>query len=271
MEQPKVSVITICRNAASELERTVRSVVAQEGVSMEFIIVDGASTDGTPDVIRQTEATCRQRNMPLRWMSEPDGGIFDAMNKGVRMASGQWLSFMNAGDLFSAPDVLARLMVLPSLSETDVVYGSVRQVFDFGTVEMPPAPLSRLEKKMAFCHQACLVRADVLRAHPYDLRYPLAADYELMHWCYTQGKRFVQAGFPVADFESEQGTSSRNRLRLNREFAHISGRFHTWGWRFEYLGRVLEVGFNKLTRAILPRRSVDQARRRNYRRIQNKR
>jgi len=271
MKRVSVSVITVCRNAAEELKKTISSVLIQEDVDMELVIVDGASTDHSVNIIRATEEQCRQIGISMHWVSEPDKGIYDAMNKGVKMASKEWLNFMNAGDQFASSNVLQRLLSNPQITDADVVYGSVNQVFDFGTVEMKPAPLVRLKKKMAFCHQACLLRSSLLAEHPYNLNFPLAADYELIHWCYTQGKHFVKVDFPIANFEAEEGASSKNRLQLNREFARISGRHTTWGWRFEYAGKVLEVGFNKITRFIMPQHSIDKVRKKNYQRIQQKR
>ena len=267
----KISVITVCRNAAEDLLLTAKSVVAQENCDLEYIIVDGASTDNTQKVIREIEEKCVARNIVLKWISEPDNGIYDAMNKGTKMASGDFVCYMNAGDTFAANDVVKRVCELPEMAENDVIYGSVIQKFDFGNVEIRPAALTKLQKKMAFCHQSCFIRTDILKAHPYNLQYPLAADYELVYWCYTHKKIFLRVDFPIACFESEKGASSKNRLQLNREFARISGRYSTWKWRFEYVGKCLEVGFNKLYRSLIPKSQSRALREKNYRRIQQNR
>lgn len=95
-----ISIITICRNVADDLERTIRSVESQTFREYEYIVVDGNSTDNTLDVIKQHQSVI------TKWVSEPDKGIYDAMNKGIKMASGEWLIMMNAGDYFAAPNVL---------------------------------------------------------------------------------------------------------------------------------------------------------------------
>ncbi len=100
--EPTISVVTVTRNALPLLRRTVASVSEQTCQDMEYIIVDGASTDGSTDFIAGERCVSR-------WVSERDGGIYDAMNKGARMASGRWIIFMNAGDTFAGPDVAAQL------------------------------------------------------------------------------------------------------------------------------------------------------------------
>ena len=100
---PLISVITVCYQAAEPLQKTILSVRQQYYQPLEFIVVDGGSTDGTRDII------ARHQDIITRWVSEPDRGIYDAMNKGVSMATGEWVIFMNAGDTFAANDVLLRI------------------------------------------------------------------------------------------------------------------------------------------------------------------
>jgi glycosyltransferase involved in cell wall biosynthesis len=90
--KPKISVITICYNAVDLIEKTILSVLHQSYDNIEYIIIDGNSTDGTVDIIQ------KYANQLAYWISEPDGGIFDAMNKGLDHATGEWVNFMNAGD-----------------------------------------------------------------------------------------------------------------------------------------------------------------------------
>lgn len=100
---PKVSVITVTYNAGGLLPHTMDNVLAQTYANMEYIVIDGASTDGSQDIIRQR--SCDR----LKWISEKDGGIYDAMNKGVGMASGEWVLFMNVDDTFASNDTLDRI------------------------------------------------------------------------------------------------------------------------------------------------------------------
>lgn len=262
----KISIITVCRNAAEGLRLTAESVLSQSYPGIEYVIVDGASTDSTSLVISDIEAKCHEKGVTLRWVSERDGGIYDAMNKGVRMSTGEWVNFMNAGDTFASGDVLEKVFAEDGTDEADIIYGSVNQLLAFGTVTMHPSSLTRLHKKMAFCHQACFVRAAVCREHPYDLQYRVSGDYEFFFWCWQNNKKFLRVDIVVANFESEEGISSRNRLLMNREFARVNGRSKTLKWKVEYIGKVLEVYMNKVVRGIMPSAWNDAVRRRNYKR-----
>lgn len=266
------SVITVCRNAADSLWATASSVFAQqlpEHLTVEYIIVDGASTDSTSQVLKRITDICPD-NVLLRLVSEPDGGIYDAMNKGVRMSSGHWLCFMNAGDTFAQNDVIARTAEVIHTVTADIYYGSVIQKKDFGLVETQPRPLETLRRKMAFCHQSAFIRREDLLEHPYNTNFRLTADYEFFFHCFSSGKIMHNVGFPVAVFESENGVSSRNRLRMNIEYARINGRYKSPAWWLEYTGKCLEVGFNNVWRTVSPKMWVDKIRQSNYMRKESK-
>ena len=98
----KLSIVTINRNNANGLEKTMQSVASQSFKEFEYIVVDGASTDGSVDVIRSHEADCAH----LKWVSEPDSGIYNAMNKGLQMATGDYVQILNSGDCLAASDVM---------------------------------------------------------------------------------------------------------------------------------------------------------------------
>lgn len=268
METPQISIITVCRNNAEGLRLTAQSVLALEGDGLEFVIVDGASTDHTTEAIRDIQQQAASRGMRLSWVSEADRGIYDGMNKGTRMAHGEWLIFMNGGDAFAAPDVLLRLRESGALDgrEVGIVYGSVNQLMDFGTIEMRPSAVGRLQKKMAFCHQAAFIRRPLLLEHPYDLCYRIAADYEFFYWCYTSQKTFREVDFPIANFESEHGQSQQHRLRMNREYGRINGRAKNLRWKVEYVLKALEISVAGLSRHLLPQSLLDRLRKRNYER-----
>lgn len=192
-----VTIITVCRNHAQELERTIRSVESQTWQEKEYLIIDGASTDDTPHVIKAHEASIN------RWVSEPDQGIYDAMNKGVRMARGEWVIFMNAGDTFASDDTLQRVFGSPQ--NADVIYGDV---IKGELVKKAEAP--RNAHRMFYCHQSAFVRTRCLREFPFDIRHRMSADFKQVKQLYLSGKTFRQLDFPVANFDT-QGVSNRNR------------------------------------------------------------
>ena len=116
---PKISVVTVCLNAAPMLEKTLASVEAQDYGNMESIVVDGGSTDSTKQVV------AKFGHVVSKYVSEKDRGIYDAMNKGVGMASGDYCIFLNAGDTFAASDVVKRAFEACPETPPDVVYGDV--------------------------------------------------------------------------------------------------------------------------------------------------
>ena len=199
-----VTIITVCRNHAKELERTIRSVESQTWQEKEYLVIDGASTDETLNVIKAHEASI------TRWVSEPDQGIYDAMNKGVRMAQGEWVIFMNAGDTFASDDTLQRVFSLFTshsslLQDADVIYGDV---IKWELVKKAEAP--RNAHRMFYCHQSAFVRTNCLREFPFDTRHRMSADFKQVKQLYLSGKIFRQLDFPVANFDT-QGVSNKNR------------------------------------------------------------
>lgn len=192
-----VTIITVCRNHAKELEKTIQSVENQTWQKKEYIVIDGASTDETLEVILQHGGSITQ------WISEPDQGIYDAMNKGIRLAQGQWVIFMNAGDTFASTDTLQR--VFQESQEADVIYGDVIKGEHVKKAE-PPHNAHR----MFFCHQSAFVKTSCLREFPFDTTHRMSADFKQIKQLYLSGKTFRQLDFPVAVFDT-QGVSNTSR------------------------------------------------------------
>ena len=118
---PLISVVTVVFNGVDMLEQTIRSIVSQTYPNVEFIVIDGGSTDGTIDLIKKYEHKISY------WTSEKDGGIYDAMNKGTAVATGEWIGFMNAGDSYFDETVLAKIFSQPI--DADIVYGLTKRIF----------------------------------------------------------------------------------------------------------------------------------------------
>lgn len=203
---PRVSIITVTYNAEPLLERTLQSVLAQRYADKEIVVVDGQSSDGTVAVIKRHAAAIQS------WVSEPDKGIYDAMNKGVQMATGDWILFMNAGDTFASDDVLQRLFDAVDPAQADVVYGDVVKG---GVVKAaskgratPVSPYHR----MLFCHQSVLTRRSCLLDTPFDIRHRLSADFKFFLLQYQQGARFQYVPLPVSVFDTG-GVSNRSRSK----------------------------------------------------------
>ncbi|MFO7616039.1 MAG: glycosyltransferase family 2 protein, partial [Bacteroidales bacterium] len=180
-ELPVVSVITVVFNGASTLEPTIRSVMDQLYPNIEYLIIDGGSTDGTLDIIHRYE------NQIAFWISEPDQGIYDAMNKGLDAATGDFVWFLNAGDLIYTPDTLSQLFSPPSAVRhlpSAVIYYGDTMIVDPSYREIglrrlrPPQQLTwkSFRKGMLVCHQAIIVHRSI--ADAYDVQYRHSADFD---------------------------------------------------------------------------------------------
>ena len=244
-DTPLISIITITFNAQNEVGRTARSVRSQSFDNFEHLIIDGASTDNTLGVARSEGVA------GMCIISEPDRGLYDAMNKGLHAARGRYVIFLNAGDTFHNEGTLA-LYADAAEGGADIVYGDTVLVDAWGN-RLGPRHLSaprRLDADsfkagMLVCHQAFMVRRDL--APDYDLNYRFSADYD---WCIrclrrTVPERCVRLGVTI-DYLSE-GLTTRNHGASLRERFAIMGRhygFATAVWR--HLGFIPRAAARKL-------------------------
>lgn len=172
-----ITIITITYNASATLRRTIESVAAQEYSKIEYIIVDGASTDGTVDIIKEYP------DVVTRYVSEPDNGLYDAMNKGLQMATGEYVWFVNAGDEIASPTVIRDMFKYEPYC--DVYYGNTVMTDMEGNVIgdrrlTPPDNLTWKSFKMGMLvsHQSFVARR--VLCGKYDLKYRFSADFD---WC----------------------------------------------------------------------------------------
>lgn len=196
----RITVITVAFNALALLKKTMASVEQQDYADIEYIVVDGGSTDGTPQML----AECNGRL--TRWVSEPDGGIYDAMNKGVGMATGRYCIFMNAGDTFAAPDVVSKVVSMMSPND-DVVYGDIMKK---GVRVVAREP--RNCHKMYYCHQSAFVSTQCLRQFPFDVTHRMSADFKQSKQLFLANKTFHHINLVVADYDVT-GVSNTSRSK----------------------------------------------------------
>ena len=203
----KVSIVTITYNAARTLQRTLDSVACQTYADIEHLIIDGASKDDTLAIAERYQSQSRH-TVVVR--SEPDRGLYDAMNKGLQKATGEYLVFLNAGDSLYAPDTI----------ETVVKEGNFLHL----RRHRPPEQLSWKSFKhgMLVCHQAFYVRTDIAKKFPYDLQYRHSADVD---WCIRvmreadrQGLTLVNTHTILANFEEGGDTTQHHRDSLKERF-----------------------------------------------------
>ena len=228
----KVSIITITLNAEQWLERTMLSVLEQTSNDYEYIIIDGKSKDGTIDIVKRLQPLFEER---LVWLSEPDKGLYDAMNKGITQAKGDFLWFVNAGDEIYAPDTLSHI-IEAATDDTDIVYGKAAivnadgcKVSEHHKITPPDLQRKHFLNGLVVSHQAIIVRRTI--ASYYDTRYRICADYD---WCVravTDSRKNRYIDEYLCKFLTE-GLSSKQRKRAWKE------RFHSMRDHFG-LGRTL--------------------------------
>ncbi|MFD2145622.1 glycosyltransferase family 2 protein [Mucilaginibacter antarcticus] len=226
MQHLKISIITVTYNAQNTLSRCIQSVIAQNYANIEYIIVDGASTDGTLQIISQYQSQVEV------FVSEPDTGIYDAMNKGIKMATGDVIGILNADDYFAANNVISSVAAAFKEQDTQVLYGNLNYINPNGFVLrkwrsgtythgmfnwgwMPPHPTFYCRRQLFETHGL------------YDTQYGTAADYELM-------LRFVHA--------HKATTQYLNKVMVNMAVGGVSNqnyrnRFKAWGNDFKAMGK----------------------------------
>lgn len=207
-ENPLISIITVSYNAEASIEKTILSIISQTYSNYEYIIVDGGSTDGTLEIIKKYGSKINY------WISEPDKGIYDAMNKGVSRVTGKWVNFMNSGDTFYSPETLFEIVNCFD-DQYDVVYGAVNMVYEtFNTVVNSSKKPSR-NNPMPFNHQSVFVKRDLLNQHKFDISLRYAADYNFFNRIYQSAKYNMSSNI-IASYAVD-GVSSQNAIKVNRE------------------------------------------------------
>lgn len=222
MKNYKVSVVTICRNCAKEVEDTLLSVINQDYPDMEYIVIDGASTDGTVDVIRKYEDKINV------WVSEKDKGVYNAMNKGVDLASGQWCIFMNGGDKFASDDVISKMFAQRCPKTTSKVYfGDTWERYESGkSVLLKAMPVyPTIKRCQPYTHQSAFFNIEEKKRPFYDESYRIISDYVTSLWYYRKygclGFEYVNVA--VSSYKNFAGLSSlvENRRKMMREFLRV--------------------------------------------------
>ncbi len=224
MTNPKITVVTVCMNAADTIEQTILSVINQTYDNIEYIVIDGASTDGTTGIIKQYEQKICQ------WISEPDKGIYDAMNKGLMLANGDYLIFLGADDVFYNKDVIHNVASHID-SENIVYYGNV-QFKNTETIHW--GKFNKLKWASSnICHQAIFYPKKVYKRFYYDTSYSVYADYIYNLNLLQQTIKFQFVNEIITLFNTTGYSSYSFDKKFTENFAQIA--IKTLGF-FPYVG-----------------------------------
>lgn len=189
----KLTVITVCYNAGNVIEDTMKSVVEQSYKNIEYIIVDGGSTDNTREIVEKYK-----KIFPINFISEKDEGIYDAMNKGILASTGEWLNFMNAGDIFINSEAISK--ALPELTnDFDIVYGDTEIRYkNFTTLKKSPRP-----KKLWLGyvpHQSSFIKSSVMKSCLYNKNNKIAGDLEFFLKVQYNGGKIKKINETISSF-----------------------------------------------------------------------
>ncbi|MCQ2352651.1 MAG: glycosyltransferase [Victivallaceae bacterium] len=235
--RPIISVITVCYNALTKLKITAESVLAQDASDWEYIIVDGGSTDGTVGFLQNVAQKSISR--AFCWRSQRDRGIYDAMNEGVKLASGDWIIFMNAGDVFFSPDIISRakdlLHNLPD--DVGVFYGDTLMHYQWGDVVQCDDELNNHNPVMPFIHQSAFTKRILLLKYPFDLSYRIIADFYLYYTLRNLHIPFVHHKLIISKYDVSEGLSATSPLQIALERAKFLSwdKSHFWLFRKMYI------------------------------------
>lgn len=243
----KITVATVIWNPGPLLQRTLDSVMEQDYDNIEHVIVDGRSKDNTLILLHQYQERNSLRNVrrEINMLSEPDNGLYDAMNKAISMATGDYILFLNAGDKFHSNSVVSEVAKLAE-SKPAVIYGNTDIVDNDGNFLykrrlQPPPKLSwrSFRHGMLVCHQAFFARTDLAKQNPYNLKYRFSADFD---WCIRimkQGEKLgldmTDAHIVVADYLEEGMTTKNHRKSLFERYRIMSVHYGWWSTTCRHL------------------------------------
>lgn len=242
---PLVSIVTVCYNAVDTIEETILSVINQTYPNIEYIVIDGGSTDGTKKIVEKYQHKIR------RWVSEADNGIYDAMNKGICFATGKWINFMNAGDTYYDEKTIEDFIMRVS-PYTDIAYGDTIIKLAVGRFLQKAQDIDVLTNQMAFGHQAAFMKTSLHKNMPFETSYRSSGDYNFFYQAYMKNYVFEYIPIIVANYDGERGFSKDNHIIACWEDGVIQGRATSLVWRCNFKFKAIFYVFKKSIKRCLP-------------------
>jgi putative colanic acid biosynthesis glycosyltransferase len=251
-ENMLISIITVCYKAKKELEITINSILKQDYTNIEFVIVDGNSQDGTLQMIDKYKLKLKKKGIQVLASSEPDEGIYDAMNKGVQRTSGEWCIFMNAGDAFYQNDALRRLSQYCA-NDFDIIYGDAAHCYreKINIYKAKDSSELTFKKGMEFCHQSTLIKTSLLRKRGYDITYKIASDYDFFVYGFRNSAKFCHVNCIVSIFQKD-GISSTNGGLVKLENNQVQFKYNLIQ-RKQYYREKLKAKISIIIRSLIPK------------------
>jgi glycosyltransferase involved in cell wall biosynthesis len=233
-----VSIVTVVFNGDKHLEKTIKSVINQNYSNIEFIVIDGGSTDQSLSIIKRYDHAIDQ------WLSEKDLGIYDAMNKGIAMAHGQWISFMNCGDYFYSKNTLYSIFDKNKLNDADVIYGNHQVIYPSKVaIHFKAGSIKNIWRGSQFSHQACFTRTYLLKKYKFNLDFKFSSDFDFFYKLWQKKYKFRHLNIIVASVLAG-GVSDRHRIEVIGEWRKIVKK--NWLTFFYYTLQILKENIKYL-------------------------
>ena len=271
MQLPLISIITVVYNDIAHIVETLDSVTTQDYPQIEYIIIDGASSDGTREKIMEyiasnavvdskkceeqkdriyLEATHKEKGLCFKFLSEADTGIYDAMNKGIDLATGEWCNFMNCGDRFYNSHTILELFtrfLKKNTNNTAAIYGDTMFCLSQNHNKIPRIK-SNPAYRMPFCHQSVFVKTSLLKQHHFDTSFRICADNAFFTTIYNKGQRFCYIDMIVSICDA-YGLSSKPSWQYFKEEVRIIARyniFYLLPFCLKYLSMVIKFSIKSI-------------------------
>ena len=239
---PLVTIVTVVFNAEQYLEQTIQSIMNQTYNNIEYIIIDGGSTDGTINIIKRYEDNIDY------WTSEKDHGVYDAMNKGIKLAKGKWINFMNAGDSFYSDTTVSDIFKEP-YNNIDIIYGDRQVIFANSKTKIVRAQeLNLIWKGKPMCHQSCFISASYHKKNKFTLKYDICDDFEFIYNAYQRKATFLYVNIVVVKYLAG-GLSVENihqAVIQDWKIVDKNMKVHIY-----YIGRIMQVTVQEIIKKLL--------------------
>jgi len=224
IKKPKFSVITVCKNENNKIKETIESILNQNFTDYEYIVIDGASSDNTYEIILSYRELFESKGIPFISISEKDDGIYSAMNKGIKLASGTYCVFMNGGDSFYSKSIF-RYVTLLSLLNKDIIYGNTYVISeDRRTKYKLLSNVKCLPWGCMINHQSSFIKTSLLKRKNYSLNYEIASDYENFVYFYKNKNSFLKTNRIISNFY-EGGISTLKAAKADDEVNEIINKY----------------------------------------------
>ena len=212
----KITVVTVCFNSEETIRNTILSVLKQTYKNIEYVFIDGESTDRTNSIIEEYREAFESRGIEYIHISEPDNGIYDAMNKGIRYSSGDWVNFLNSDDQYVDENVLQSIADGVEAG-VDCIYGDTINVLEGKSFYRKSFEIDVLTYRNPYVHQALFCSKETIHQYTFNTDYTYAADFDQAVRMYNDKKTFKHVSVPVCRFSLE-GRSQKNNNIAVKEF-----------------------------------------------------